>query len=141
MLVADGGFHENGAFKVVPVPDGKQIAALFRNKVLKMLLAKGKITPERIALMNNWQLGVHLVEGQLLAGQELFGLVFKTCHMLPFLALGDGAYLAEAWFLLAAGGLQMPPMLRFHGLLAREIPNRRLASTMPWTEDAPTVLP
>jgi hypothetical protein len=55
MLVADGVFHASGEFKVAPVPDGKQIAALFRNKVLKMLLAKGKITPERIAFMGNWR--------------------------------------------------------------------------------------
>ncbi len=48
MLVADGVFHENGAFTVVPEPDGKQIAELFRHKVLKMLLAKGKITQERM---------------------------------------------------------------------------------------------
>ena len=55
MLVADGVFHDNGAFTVAPEPDGKQIAELFRYKVLKMLLAKGKITPERIALMDTWR--------------------------------------------------------------------------------------
>ena len=43
MLIADGGFHENGIFVVAPAPDGRQIAELFRHKVLKMLLAKGKI--------------------------------------------------------------------------------------------------
>jgi hypothetical protein len=55
MLVADGVFHDNGAFTVAPEPDGKQIAELFRYKVLKMLLAKGKITPARIALMGPWR--------------------------------------------------------------------------------------
>lgn len=55
MLVADGVLHENGAFTVVPEPDGKQIAELFRHKVLKLLLAQGKITPKRIALMDNWR--------------------------------------------------------------------------------------
>jgi hypothetical protein len=55
MLVADVVFHESGAFTVAPEPDGKQTAELFRHKVLKMLLAKGKITPERIALMDNWR--------------------------------------------------------------------------------------
>jgi len=40
---------------VAPAPDGKQITELFRHKVLKMLLGKGKITPERIALMDNWR--------------------------------------------------------------------------------------
>jgi len=29
MLLADSGFHENGALKVAPAPDGKQIAELF----------------------------------------------------------------------------------------------------------------
>ena len=43
LLVADGGFHENGAFTVAPGSDGKQIAELFRHKALKMLLAKGKV--------------------------------------------------------------------------------------------------
>lgn len=54
MRVAHDAFHENGAFTVAPAPDGKQIAELFRHKVLKMLLAKGRITPERITLMDNW---------------------------------------------------------------------------------------
>ena len=54
MPVADGGFHENWPLTVAPVPDGEQIAELFRHKVLKMLLSKGKITPERITLMDNW---------------------------------------------------------------------------------------
>jgi hypothetical protein len=45
MLVADGGFHGNEAFTVVPAPDGNQIADLFRHKVLKMLLAKKRSRP------------------------------------------------------------------------------------------------
>jgi hypothetical protein len=44
---------ENGAFTVAPAPDGKQIAVLFRHKVLTMLLAKGKITYRHITLMDN----------------------------------------------------------------------------------------
>lgn len=43
--MAHDTFHENGAFTVAQEPDGKQIAELFRHKVLKMLLTKGKITP------------------------------------------------------------------------------------------------
>ena len=55
MLLADGVFHASGAFTVAPAPDGKQIAELFRHRVLKMLLVRGKITSERIALMDNWR--------------------------------------------------------------------------------------
>ena len=55
MLLADGVFHAGGAFTVAPAPDGKQIAESFRHRVLKMLLVRGKITSERIALMDNWR--------------------------------------------------------------------------------------
>ncbi len=53
MLLADGVFHASGAFTVAPAPDGKQIAELFGHRVLKMLRVRGKITSERIALMDN----------------------------------------------------------------------------------------
>jgi hypothetical protein len=39
---------------VAPAPDSKQIEELFRHKVFKMLLARGKITLEHISLMDNW---------------------------------------------------------------------------------------
>jgi hypothetical protein len=58
MLVADGVFHASGAFPVAPAPDGKQIAKLFRNKELRMLLGQGqKIKPGRITLMAYWRRG------------------------------------------------------------------------------------
>jgi len=47
ILVSDGCFHENGMFTVSPTIDTKALEQLFRHKVLKMLLAKGKITQER----------------------------------------------------------------------------------------------
>ena len=55
MLVADGGFYASGAFTVAPALDGKQIAALFRQRVLKLLLSAGRISQDVIALMGRWR--------------------------------------------------------------------------------------
>jgi hypothetical protein len=55
ILVSDGCFHENGMFSVSPTADTKALEQIFRHKVLKMLLAKGKITRAMIALLDKWR--------------------------------------------------------------------------------------
>jgi hypothetical protein len=42
-------------FSVSPALDTKALEQIFRHKVLKMLLAKGKITRDMIALLNKWR--------------------------------------------------------------------------------------
>jgi hypothetical protein len=55
ILVSDGCFHENGIFSVSPKVDTRTIEQIFRHNVLKMLLAKGKIMPDMIALLDKWR--------------------------------------------------------------------------------------
>jgi len=55
ILVSDGCFHENGMFSVSHVVDTKALERIFRYKVLKMLLAKGKITQDMIKLLDKWR--------------------------------------------------------------------------------------
>ena len=55
ILVSDGCFYENGMFSVSPAVDIKALEQIFRHKVLKMLLAKGKITQDMISLLDKWQ--------------------------------------------------------------------------------------
>lgn len=55
ILVSDGCFHENGMFSVSPAVNTKALERMFRHKVLKMLLAKGKITQDMITLLNKWR--------------------------------------------------------------------------------------
>jgi hypothetical protein len=55
ILVSDGCFHKNGMFSVSPNVDTKSLEQIFRHKVLKMLLAKGKITQDMIALLDKWR--------------------------------------------------------------------------------------
>lgn len=50
MLVADGGFHASGMFRVAPKLDGVQIVALFRQRVLRLLLSEGRVLPFRQGL-------------------------------------------------------------------------------------------
>jgi hypothetical protein len=40
ILISDGCFHENGLFTVSPAIDTKALENIFRDKVLKMLMAK-----------------------------------------------------------------------------------------------------
>ena len=54
ILVSDppeADFHGNGMFSVSPTADTKALEQIFRHKVLKMLLVKGKITHDMIMLM------------------------------------------------------------------------------------------
>ena len=49
------GIHyeiQNGLFSVSPTVDTKTLEQIFRHKVLKMLLTKGKITQDMIALLD-----------------------------------------------------------------------------------------
>ena len=42
-------------FRVAPSLDLKKLEAIFRHKVFKMLLAKGRITKDLIAMLSNWR--------------------------------------------------------------------------------------
>jgi len=56
ILVTDGCFYsEKGMFHVAPPLELKKLEALFRHNVFKMLLAKGKITCELIAMHSSWK--------------------------------------------------------------------------------------
>jgi len=55
ILVSDGCFHKSGMFSVFPAVDTNAIEQIFRYKVLKMLLSKGKITQDMIMLLDKWR--------------------------------------------------------------------------------------
>jgi len=55
VLVTHGCFYGKGMFRVAPPLDLKKLEAIFRHKVFKMLLAKGRITPDLIAMFSNWR--------------------------------------------------------------------------------------
>jgi len=55
VLVTDGCFYGRGMFRVAPPLDLKKLEAIFRHKVFKMLLAKGRITKDLIAMLSNWR--------------------------------------------------------------------------------------
>jgi hypothetical protein len=46
VLASDGCFYENGMFRVAPRFHTKDLEKIFRHKVFKMLLSKGKITED-----------------------------------------------------------------------------------------------
>ena len=56
ILVTDGCFYGNkGMFRVAPPLELKKLEAIFRHKVLRMLLNKGKITQEMITMLSTWR--------------------------------------------------------------------------------------
>jgi len=56
ILVTDGCFYGNkGMFRVAPPLELKKLEAIFRHKVFRMLLNRGKITKEMIAMLSSWQ--------------------------------------------------------------------------------------
>jgi len=55
VLVTDGCFYGKGMFRVAHPLDMKKLESIFRHKVFKMLLAKGRITQDLIAMLSNWR--------------------------------------------------------------------------------------
>jgi len=55
VLVTDGCFPEKGLFRVAPTVKLKCLEKIFRSKILALLLAKGKITPDHINLLKSWK--------------------------------------------------------------------------------------
>jgi hypothetical protein len=55
VLVTDGCFYGRGMSRVAPPLDMKKLEAIFRHKVFKMLLVKGRIPQDLIAMLFNWR--------------------------------------------------------------------------------------
>jgi hypothetical protein len=49
------GVSRGALFRVAPPLELKKLEAIFRHKVFRMLLAKGKITQEMIAMLSKWR--------------------------------------------------------------------------------------
>jgi hypothetical protein len=55
ILVTDGCFYGKGMFRVAPPLELKKLEAIFRHKVFCMLIARGKISREMIAMLSTWR--------------------------------------------------------------------------------------
>jgi hypothetical protein len=54
VLASEGCFYGNGMFRVAPRFVTKHLEEIFRHKVFKMLLSKGKITEDLVNLLLSW---------------------------------------------------------------------------------------
>ncbi len=54
VLCTDGCFCGNGMFRVAPLLELKHLEEIFRYKVFKMLLSKGKITEDLVDMLMKW---------------------------------------------------------------------------------------
>ncbi|MFH1081440.1 MAG: transposase [Pseudomonadota bacterium] len=72
ILVTDGCFYgDNGMFRVAPPLELKKLEAIFRHNVFRMLLDKGKITKEMIAMLTTWRhSGFHVFCGNRISPQD-----------------------------------------------------------------------
>jgi hypothetical protein len=55
VLCTDGCFDEKALFWVAPRFASDGLKAIFEHKVFRMLLSKGKITPDLITLLRSWR--------------------------------------------------------------------------------------
>jgi hypothetical protein len=55
ILATDGAFYAKGLFRVASRFPVKELERLFRHKVLRMLLDKGRMSPEIIRIMDRWR--------------------------------------------------------------------------------------
>ena len=55
ILCSDGCFYGEGMFRVAPCIDSKTLEDIFRHKIFKMLLSKGRITEELVDMLMKWR--------------------------------------------------------------------------------------
>ncbi len=55
ILGTDGCFYGDGMFRVAPRFETKHLEEIFRHKVFKMLLSKGKITQDLVSMLLSWR--------------------------------------------------------------------------------------
>ncbi len=55
VLCSDGCFYGDGMFQVAPPIDTKTLEEIFRHKVFKMLLSKGKIIEDMVDMLMKWR--------------------------------------------------------------------------------------
>ena len=55
VLASDGCFYGQGMFRVAPRFDTRDLEKIFRHKVFKMMLSKGKITEELVDRLMTWR--------------------------------------------------------------------------------------
>jgi hypothetical protein len=56
ILVTDGCFYgDGGMFRIAPPLELKKLETIFRHKIFRMLLNKGKITEEMIRMLSAWK--------------------------------------------------------------------------------------
>jgi len=72
ILVTDGCFYGNrGMFRVAPPLELKRLESIFQHKMFGMLLAKGKITKEMIAMLSTWRhSGFHVFCGNRISPKD-----------------------------------------------------------------------
>jgi hypothetical protein len=76
-LCTNGCFDEKALFRVAPRFGPEGLKAIFEHKVIRMLLSKGKITPDLITLLRSWRhSGFQLFAGPRIQPGEEKGKVF-----------------------------------------------------------------
>ena len=81
ILVTDGCFYgDGGMFRVAPPLELKKLEAIFRHKVFRMLLNKGKITEEMVRMLSAWKhSGFNVFCGNRISPDDIVGgLIFSN---------------------------------------------------------------
>ena len=84
ILVTDGCFcGDGGMFRVAPPLELKKLEAIFRHKVLRMLLAGGKITQELIAMLSSWRhSGFNVFCGNRISPKDDTAMEHLACYII-----------------------------------------------------------
>ena len=71
ILITDGCFYGKGMFRVAPLLELKKLEAIFRHKVLCMLIARRKISKEIVTMLSTWRhSGFHVFCGNRIQPKE-----------------------------------------------------------------------
>ncbi|MFO7740095.1 MAG: transposase [Desulfatiglandaceae bacterium] len=86
ILCTDGCFSGSGMFRVAPLFELKHLEKIFRHKVFKMLLSKGKITQDSVDMIMGWRhsgfnvfCGSRIQPGDEKAMENLTRYIIRAC--------------------------------------------------------------
>lgn len=83
ILITDGCFYGKGMFRVAPPLELKKLETIFRHKVFRMLIAKGKITEEMLTLLAGWRhSGFHVFCGKRIMPNDKASLERLACYII-----------------------------------------------------------
>jgi hypothetical protein len=131
VLCSDGCFFGRGGFRVAPKLHLKDLETLFRHKVLRMLLARGKINEDLIRMMGGWwHSGFNVYAGPRIHPRENRSLENLAAYLIRS-SIEDPKVIRRIMEYLGLWLANVRPVPKAHSPPLQPVPFEALISQMP----------